>query len=68
MKKLTLEQRFKRVEKNLIGVWRFRRFGKKEGWCATYCIKGNYYDTFPSQSLEQTLDKVYRVVIRTKYA
>ena len=56
----SLQDRFERVSDILIGVWRFRRRGKPEGWCTTYCVNGNYYDTYPSKTIEKALDKVYK--------
>lgn len=29
----------------LVGLWKFREFGKKPVWCTTYTFKGYYYDT-----------------------
>jgi len=58
--KLTLEDRFKRVEENLIGLWRFRINGKKTRWCATFVFQGDYYDVYGGQTPAVALNEVYR--------
>lgn len=57
---LLLEDRFKRVEKHLIGLWRFRQRGKKSLWCATFVFQGFYYDIPGKQTPGAALDAVYR--------
>jgi len=57
---ISLKDRFKRVEDVLIGVWRFRNHNKVKSWCATYQVRGNYYDTYPCKTLESALDKTFK--------
>ena len=66
MSKLTLEDKFKRVEDVLIGAWRFRTANNNSGWCCTYNINGKYYDTHPHKDLGAALDKVYITAKRIK--
>ncbi len=63
---LTLEERFKRVENNLIGVWRFRERGKKRLWCATFFFQGDYYDTYGRQTLAVALNAVHKELCRLR--
>jgi hypothetical protein len=55
-----LEKRLKRVEKNLIGLWRFRERGKPRLWCATFEVGGYYYDTAGKRTVDQALDAVFK--------
>jgi len=61
---VTLEYRFNRIEKHLIGIWRFREHGKAKKWCATYCYNGDYFDTGQQRTKEKTLDIVFRTLKR----
>jgi len=60
MKKLTLEDRFARVEKFLIGLWRFRPVEESAQWCCTFLYRGKYYDTHGKATAEQALDEVHK--------
>jgi len=59
-KRLTLEQRFERIEEHLVGLWRFRIRGQKPKWCCTYVFDGYYYDTLGDAEKEDALDNCYR--------
>lgn len=59
---LTLDERLKRVEPWLVGLWRFRELGRKPLWCTTYVVNGNYYDVRGRQTPEHALDATYRDV------
>jgi hypothetical protein len=61
-----LAKRLKRVEKNLIGLWRFRERGKPRLWCATFEVGGYYYDTTGKRTLDQALDAVFKEVTKLK--
>jgi hypothetical protein len=56
----TLEERFKRVEDCLIGLWRFRVRDQEPLWAATFSFEGQYYDVSGKKSPGETLDAVYR--------
>jgi hypothetical protein len=56
----TLEERFKRVEDCLIGVWRFRVRDQEPLWAATFSFEGQYYDVSGKKNPGETLDAVYR--------
>lgn len=58
---MTLSDRFDRVEDVFIGLWRYRVKGEQVRWCATFCLDGLYYDTWPKDTKEQVLDEVWRV-------
>jgi len=60
MAKLTLEQRFERVEECLVGLWKFRVRGEKPRWCCTYTVDGCYYDTHGKPTKAAALDNVWR--------
>lgn len=57
--KMTLEEKWKRVEENIIGIWRFRQKGKPILWAATYCFDGFYYDIYPVKNQRIALDIVF---------
>jgi len=59
-KKLTLEDRFDRVEEHLVGLWRFRVRGQKPKWCCTYVFDGCYYDTTGDETKDKALDNAHR--------
>ena len=60
MTHLTLEERFERVEGNLIGIWRFRQRGQQVKWCATYVYGGYYYDVEGKSTVDEALNAVHR--------
>lgn len=63
---LTLENRFKRVSKHLVGVWRFKERNEYQKWAATYFFKGKYHDIYPVETIEKALDIVYRNIVKMK--
>ena len=56
----TLEKKLKKVEKNIIGLWKFRQRGKKTTWCTTFVFDGYYYDTYGKKTPEAALDAVQK--------
>ncbi|SNR80672.1 hypothetical protein SAMN04488009_0169 [Maribacter sedimenticola] len=60
MVKLSLEDKFKKVENNLIGLWRFKRINENTKWCATFEFKGFYYDVEGYSTPHKTLNAVYK--------
>ncbi len=56
---VTLEAKFKRVSKNLVGLWRFKERREDKKWAATYFYKGLYHDIYPVATIEKALDTVY---------
>ena len=41
----TLEEKLKELDKNIVGLWKFKRPHAPEGkWCGTYTYGGHYYD------------------------
>jgi hypothetical protein len=59
LKEPTLEDRFARVEKHLIGLWRFRPLDEAPEWCCTFLYRGRYYDTHGESTIAEALDDVY---------
>lgn len=57
---LSLEDRIRRVDKHLIGIWRFRERGKRRLWCATFQFGGYYYDIQGRRTLVSALNAVHR--------
>lgn len=64
--KANLEEKFKRVSKQLVGVWRFKERTEDKKWAATYFFKGKYHDIYPVDTIEKALDIVYRNVIKMR--
>ena len=54
------------MEPWLVGLWRFREAGKKKMWCCTFCIDGEYNDTWPSLTVRIALWKVYQELKKQK--
>jgi len=54
----SIEKKLKRVESNLIGVWKFMERGKKPVWCTTFHHNGYYYDTRGKITFEDALEQV----------
>lgn len=61
---MTIEQKIKRLEPWLVGVWRFRVKGAKKQWACTYVFDGLYYDIFPKNTLNQALDATWKGIQR----
>jgi len=61
-----MEEEFRLVEENLVGLWKFREHGKPVRWCCTYTVDGNYYDTSPAKTPEVALKKVWQTLRRMK--
>lgn len=61
MKKLTLQEKFVRMEDCFIGVWRFHHVNKvKPQFCCTFRFNGNYYDTYGKPTVEAALDAAWK--------
>lgn len=56
---ITLQQKMKRVENHMIGLWRFRVWDKTPLWCCTFSYRGRYNDTEGKETVEEALDAVY---------
>lgn len=56
---MTLDQKFKRVSRNLVGLWRFKERREDKKWAATYFFKNHYHDIYPVATIEKALDIVY---------
>ena len=54
-----MKDKFKRVEADIIGLWKFRVQGKKPVWC-TYSHNGKYYDTQGKATAEAALETLYK--------
>lgn len=63
---MTLEDKFKRVSKNIVGVWRFRERKEQKKWAATYFFKGKYHDIYPVETIEKALDIVYGNLVKLR--
>jgi hypothetical protein len=62
MTKATLDERFKRIEDYLIGVWRFRVRNQPALWAGTFVFEGHYYDVSGKKSPGAVLDAIHREV------
>lgn len=60
MAKSSLEVKFKNVEENLIGLWRFKKVDSNIKWCATFEYKGFYYDVEGYSNPHRTLEAVHK--------
>lgn len=59
-----LKRNFERVEKHLIGLWRFRERGRRRLWCATYEVDGYYYDISGKPNVDEALEAVHRELVK----
>lgn len=64
-----MKNKFKLVEEDIVGLWKFRQAGKKPVWCTTYIYNGKYYDTYGKNTPESALDQMYKDLqkLRKKY-
>jgi len=62
----SLKHSLKKVEKELIGLWKFRQRGKKPMWCTTFCFEGDYYDTYGKATPETALEACYQELCKLK--
>lgn len=60
MAKLDFASSFKKVEKHLIGIWRFKRLNEEKLWCATFEVEGEYYDVEGYADPVEALKRVYK--------
>lgn len=63
---MTMAERFERVSKYLVGLWRFRERREQSKWAATYFVNGKYYDIYPAKTVEKALDLVYSNIKRMR--
>ena len=55
-----MKRLFKKVEKNLIGIWRLHIKGNPVKWCCSYKLNNDFYDTKPYNTVEEALEEVIR--------
>ena len=56
-----LDNKFNRVKKVLVGLWRFKDPDKKNLlWAASWTYGGVFYDTYPQDSPEEALETVWK--------
>lgn len=60
-KKLTTEQMLDYLDDTIVGLWRFRGFGKPPKWAVTMCHQGFYFDTDPCLTREDALREACQV-------
>jgi hypothetical protein len=59
---MTLKNKFSKVEKHLIGLWKFREYNKPDKWCATFHINGFYYDIEGNKDIDETIELLYKKI------
>ncbi len=59
-----MKRLFKKVEKELIGIWRLHMKGKPIKWCCSYKLGNDFYDTASHNSVEEALVEVAKKLNR----
>ena len=64
--KLELKDLMDKVQNELVGLWKFRVPGKKQTWCTTFYVNGNYYDTYGKLTPEAALEACHKEIIKLR--
>jgi hypothetical protein len=62
----TLTQLMRLVQEELVGLWKFRVPGKKQTWCTTFYVNGNYYDTYGKLTPEAALESCHKEILKLR--